>query len=134
MDMEGQPRVPAKAREYVLEARDMREEQRLKTAPLAVRVVGECRRTYGYARDISPSGMQIRTFMLCDDWPKPVGERIRIEFSIPDKGFSISCGAKVMWERAPLDWSGSMLLQGVRFEDIDPALRERLGELASAVN
>lgn len=119
--------------DYMLKKQHVRSEPRLRTGAHAVMIAGECHRTYGYARDLSRSGMQIRTFSLCESWPKPVGEDIRLEFSLPDKGVSFSCRAKVVWSRANDD-IGSVSLQGVRFEEIDPAVQSRIGELAATVN
>lgn len=120
--------------DYVVQNQNVRSEPRLRTGAYAVMITGECKRTYGYARDISKSGMQIRTFSLCDTWPKPVGEKIKIEFSIPNQDLHFSCLAKVVWNTAKDEDSRGMSLQGVVFEDIDPAVKARIGEITGMVN
>ncbi|MBI5190124.1 MAG: PilZ domain-containing protein [Nitrospirae bacterium] len=120
--------------DYIVQNQNVRSEPRIKTGAYAVMVQGECQRTYGYARDLSRSGMQIRTFSLCDDWPKPVGDRLRLEFSIPNKGLHFSCDAKVVWSSTLGEDRRVMSLQGVRFEDMDPSVQAKIDELAGTVH
>ena len=106
--------------------RDKRAETRAPIQALPVKVIGECARFYGYSRDISTSGMQVRAFALCPDWPKPVGDRIRIEFGMPDKGVDFCCKAEVVWNTVPANGPQSMVLQGIKFVDIEPEAQARI--------
>lgn len=105
---------------------EMRREPRALTQAFMVRALGECQRTYGYARDISSSGLQLRTFTLCESAPKKTGDIVQIEFRIPDSGLEVSCKAKVMWNVEPLHGPSTINLQGLTFVDIEPEVRERL--------
>lgn len=120
--------------DYILQKQNVRAEPRMRTGAYAVMITGECQRTYGYSRDLSRSGMQIRTFSLCDGWPKTVGEKIKLEFSLPSQGVHFSCNAKVVWNSTQGEDYRSMSLQGVMFEDMDPAIAARIGELTGAIN
>lgn len=107
--------------------RDKRTESRTPIQALPVKIAGECARLYGYSRDISASGMQVRAFALCPGWPKPVGERISIEFEMPDKGVDFSCKAEVVWNSVPPGGPSSMVLQGIKFVDLEPEAHARIG-------
>ncbi len=93
---------------------------------LPVKITGECARLYGYSRDISASGMQVRAFALCPDWPKAVGDRINIEFTMPDKGVDFSCKGEIVWKSVPKGAPSSMVLQGIRFVDLEPEAHARI--------
>ena len=49
---------------------------------------------FGYAADLSKSGIFIKTVN-----PRPVGSSYRIKFSIPETGISVECEAEVVWTR-----------------------------------
>ncbi len=105
-----------------------RSEPRLLTQAFKVKVVGDCQSMYGYARDISRSGMQIRTFSLLSPVPKEAGEKIHVEFHLPSKGEDIrlSCRARVVWNSVPPGGPKTITLQGIRFEDIEPEAQEKI--------
>jgi hypothetical protein len=111
---------------YISPGRDKRTESRAHIQALPVKITGECARLYGYSRNISASGMQIRAFALCPDWPKPVGERISIEFEMPDKGVDFCCKCEIVWKTVPPDGPSSMVLQGIKFVDIEPDAQRRI--------
>ncbi len=114
--------------QFTIPRLDKRLEPRASTTALAVRTVGDCQSIYGYARDISRSGMQIRTFSLCDSPPKEVGEQINILFRLPDKvkDIEFGCRATVMWNGVPPEGPDTVTLQGVKFRDIDPSSQDRI--------
>lgn len=111
---------------YISPGRDKRTESRARIQALPVKITGECARLYGYSRDISASGMQIRAFALCPEWPKPVGDRICIEFEMPDKGVDFCCKGEIVWKAVPPGGPSSMVLQGVKFVDMEPGAHARI--------
>lgn len=111
---------------------DKRSQPRVATEPLAVKIFGECQRTYGYIRDISRTGLQLRTFMFCSSEPKKVGEKISIEFAVPDCDLTIACRAEVVWNRTPEYGPQTLNIQGVSFVEIDDTVQQRLGECVRA--
>ena len=111
---------------YNSSGRDKRKEPRTPLQALPVKIDGECARLYGYSRDISASGMQVRAFALCPDWPKPVGERISIAFEMPDKGMDFSCKAEIIWNAVPPGGPSSMIMQGIKFVDLEPEAQARI--------
>ena len=111
---------------YISPGRDKRAESRIPVQALPVKITGECARLYGYSRDISASGMQVRAFSLCPDWPKPVGDRINIEFEMPDKGVDFSCKGEIVWKTVPDHRPESFVLQGIRFVDLEPEAYARI--------
>lgn len=107
---------------------DKRKEPRLKTEPFKVNVVGECGKLYGYARDLSPSGVQVRTFRICDELPKGTGSSIRINFRVPANDAEVECKARVLWSRTPPDCASGVEVQGVEFTDMDDETRKSISE------
>lgn len=106
----------------------VRSEPRVQTQPFPVRIYGECQGAYGYVRDLSRSGMQIRTFKFCSNEPKHVGERIDIRFSLPGGGPELKCAAQVVWNRIPGEGPGSYNIQGVRIVDMEAGARSSLSD------
>ena len=111
---------------YISPGHDKRAETRAPIQALPVKITGECARLYGYSRDISASGMQVRAFALCPDWPKAVGDRISIEFEMPDKGVEFCCKGEIVWNSSPPGGPSSMVLQGIRFVDLSPEAQARI--------
>jgi len=105
---------------------DKRAASRARIQALPVKVTGECARFYGYSRDISTSGMQVRAFSHCPDWPKTVGDKIRIEFEMPDNSIEICCKGEIVWNDVPKHRSESFVLQGIKFVDLTPEAQERI--------
>jgi len=107
---------------------DKRREPRVKTEPFKVNVVGECGKLYGYARDLSPSGMQVRTFRICDQLPKGIGNSMRVNFRVPQDDTEVECKARVLWSRTPSDCVTGVEVQGVEFVDLDEETRKSISE------
>jgi len=106
---------------------DKRTEFRAPVQALPVKITGECSRLYGYSKDISASGMQVRAFALCPGWPKPVGDRISIEFEMPDKGIGFSCKGEIVWKTVLQNGPEPFVLQGIKFVDLEPEAKATLG-------
>jgi len=107
--------------------RDKRAESRAPVQALPVKIAGECSRLYGYSKDISASGMQVRAFELCPGWPKPVGDTINLEFGLPDKGIDFSCKGEIVWKAVQKQGPESFVLQGIKFVDLEPEAKATLG-------
>ena len=103
-----------------------RTESRVRTQALPVKISGECKRLYGYSRDLSCSGMQVRVFSLCPDWPKRVGETIDLEFHVPEMEINLSCKAEIIWNRVPHNGHEKMVLQGMKFIGLTPEIKNQL--------
>lgn len=103
-----------------------RSEPRVRTQALPVKISGGCKRLYGYSRDLSSSGMQVRVFSLCPDWPKQVGERIDLDFRVPEMEISLQCKAEIIWNCVPHTGHEKMVLQGMKFIDLPPEIKNQL--------
>jgi len=110
------------------EKAEKRREPRVKTEPFKVNVIGECGKLYGYARDLSTSGMQVRTFRICDQLPKGIGNSMQVSFRIPDGDAEVECRARVLWSRTPPDCVRGVEVQGVEFIDLDDETRKYISE------
>jgi PilZ domain len=105
-----------------------RSEPRVQTQPFPVRIHGESRGAYGYVRDLSQSGMQIRTFAFGSPEPRLVGERINIRFALPGGGPELNCAAQVVWNMVPGEGPHRYNIQGVRIVDMENSARARLSD------
>jgi len=106
----------------------VRSEPRVQTQPFPVRLYGEQEQAYGYVRDLSRGGMQIRTFKFSSPEPKHVGEKINIRFSLPGGGPELRCSAQVVWNMVPEDGPPAVKLQGVRILDMEAGARSMLSD------
>jgi len=113
---------------FMLPRSDKRTEARLRTKAYPLRIHGDCQSIYGYVRDISPNGMQIRTFSLCSSVPKAVGEKIKISLRT-DEGSELSFTAEVRWNGLPMYTDDAVNIQGVKFDDSDPTIKRNLNTL-----
>lgn len=113
---------------FTIPRSNKRSEPRSQTQAFKVRVIGDCQRIYGYARDISLSGMQVRTFSLCSSFPKTVGDQVRIGFRLPDMDTEIECRAGVIWNAGPPEGPDTITLQGVRFIDLPSSDQSKIDE------
>lgn len=68
----------------------------LRTHLLVLKVQGKYsnKSFFGYAKNISQSGLFISSFT-----PKEAGERFPLEFTLPDTDIMIRCTAEVIWSR-----------------------------------
>ena len=103
-----------------------RSEPRVRTQALPVKISGGCKRLYGYSRDLSSSGMQVRVFSFCPDWPKQVGDTIDLEFRVPEMEINLQCKAEIIWNCIPRTGHEKMVLQGMRFIDLTPEIKNQL--------
>ncbi len=101
---------------------------RVKTNMMLVRVDGNCLHRYGYAKDVSCSGMKLRTFSTCTPDDIDMNGLLRIEFALPDKDITVACTAEPVWGEKLTGGVISTILQGVRFRDIDPSSQVEIYE------
>jgi Tfp pilus assembly protein PilZ len=90
-------------------------------APLIVFKAAEGKERYlfGYAQTISVGGLFIASIN-----PKKVGERFRIQFTLPGSNAGIECECEVVWRR---EYHPSSKLEpgfGVKFLDLPNRLQE----------
>jgi len=101
---------------------------RAATSEFLVRVDGYCLHKFGYANDISSTGMKLRTFTDCEPFSFNDDRRLRLEFILPGKDVEIGCYAEPVWREQSAGGSISTVMQGVRFTNIDPAAQVQIYE------
>ncbi len=92
---------------------------------LVLRVKGEMEHKifFGYAKNISKSGMFISSVN-----PRSVGEEFTIEFTLPREKSPIRCRCVVIWCRGYNPKSRYEPGMGVRFIDLDEEVEKRIDE------
>jgi uncharacterized protein (TIGR02266 family) len=78
---------------------------------------------FGYARDVSRSGMFVKIVT-----PKSPGEEFDVEFTLPRADFTIKCRAQVVWSRSFPDANNREPGMGLRFVDLDPLIQDKIEE------
>jgi hypothetical protein len=96
------------------------------TRAIMVRVDGKVHHVYGFARDISSSGMGMKTFNTLLSYPIDVGERVRLAFRLPDRGREIECDAEVVWNEASSGDRYEIMHQGFRFTGMRSSCADEL--------
>jgi len=104
---------------YVFE----RKEPRSKTRPFKLSVVGECGKLYGYVRDMSASGLQVRTFKSCEGLPKRAGETLTLSLKLPGSD-PVECRARIRWSRSQEFVASGVEMQGLEF--VEPSNEARV--------
>ncbi len=79
-----------------------------------VRIVDGGRDLFGFARNISRSGMMIHTAGLCR-----IGDELGIEFDIPGLDLSVKCRSRIVWRQLQGQAVGTAR-EGLKFLDLDP--------------
>jgi uncharacterized protein (TIGR02266 family) len=83
----------------------------------------ERRYFFGYAKNISRSGIYIQTVS-----PKTVGDKFNIEFIIPKTDIQVKCICEVVWSR-PYSKSGKDEPgMGLNFMELDLTVADRIEE------
>lgn len=97
----------------------------LRSHLLVLRVKGEREKKvfFGYAKNISKSGMFIASVN-----PRKVGEEFTIEFTLPREKDVIRCRCVVVWSRSYHPRSPYESGMGVKFLDLDESVRESIDE------
>lgn len=67
---------------------------------------------FGFARNISRSGIMVHTAGLCR-----VGDELRIELDIPGLDISVKCRSKIVWRQGQ---TAGTAREGIKFIDLDP--------------
>jgi uncharacterized protein (TIGR02266 family) len=86
----------AQEKEQIKERPKADKRKSLRTHLLVLKVQGKYsnKSFFGYARNISQSGLFISSFT-----PKEAGERFPLEFTLPGTDITINCTAEVIWSR-----------------------------------
>ena len=98
----------------VQELRTERASLRRDIPAMRVRILGGGRDMFGFARNISRSGMMVHTSGLCR-----IGEEMSIEFDLPALGMNIKCRYRIVWRQVQGPMSGTAR-EGLKFLDLDP--------------
>jgi uncharacterized protein (TIGR02266 family) len=86
-----------------------------------VKMGDERRYFFGYAKNISRSGIYIQTVS-----PKNVGDKFNIEFIVPKTDIFVKCICEVVWSR-PYSKSGNVEPgMGLNFVELDPSVADRI--------
>ena len=102
---------------------DKRRDPRSQISATQVRMGEEWEYFYGYAKNISRSGLFVYTVR-----PLNVGDVFNIEFTLPDTEIAVKCAARVVWERSyhQADTHGPRM--GIQFSNLDPETAGRLDQ------
>ena len=76
---------------------------------------------FGYAADISKSGLFIQTSN-----PRPVGTKVRLMFVLPGTKEKLTFQAEVIWNRNYIGKEGLTPGMGMRFVELDSTNREKI--------
>ncbi len=96
---------------------DQRRALRYPIIILKVTEEGDRQHLFGYARNISRSGLFIQSVN-----PRPSGEQFVISFRIPDANIQVRCRCEVVWMREYHKKHRSEPGYGVRFLDLSPGI------------
>ena len=104
---------------------DKRKDIRAYFQVMEVKEGAEKDKVAGFARNLSPGGMFIATVK-----PQQKGEKIDVSFRLPFEAIVVSCTCEVMWSKGfdPRSITGTGM--GVRFMDLDPAIKEKIEDWA----
>jgi PilZ domain len=106
--------------------RERRGEPRRNTVSFLVKVSCVCDHVYGFSKDISRTGMKLRTFTTCFPNPTGVGEEVLLEFRLPKDGSEVRCSAQVVWSMMHPGGQFTSAIQGLRFSDLDHSLADEI--------
>lgn len=106
--------------------RERRREPRRKTSSFLVKVSCVRDHVYGFSKDISRSGMMLRTFTTCLPNPTGVGEEVVLEFRLPDAGREVRCSAMVVWSMTHPGGQFTSAIQGLKFTGLDHVLADEI--------
>jgi len=106
--------------------RERRHEPRRNTGSFLVKVSCVREHVYGFSKDISRSGMRLRTFTTCLPNPTGVGDNVVLEFRLPEAGSEVRCSAKVVWSMTHPGGQFTSAIQGLKFMDLAPQLGDEI--------
>ncbi len=84
---------------------------------------------FGYAADLSKSGIFIKTVN-----PRPIGSSYRIKFLIPDTEISVECEAEVVWIRDYDDKIPFPPGMGLKFLGLDEKVSKDVESYVETIN
>lgn len=82
---------------------------------------------FGYAKNISASGLFVPTVN-----PKPVGERFRLKFTLPDSNREIVVFAEVVWNRTYSNSNEFEPGMGIKFIEISEEDAESIRQFVNS--
>jgi Tfp pilus assembly protein PilZ len=88
-----------------------------------VKVGEEKKNFFGYAMNISRSGLMIHTLT-----PGSIGKEVNIEFTLPGSDITVKCIARIVWNRSISRGVARVCRLGLMFVDISPAVADRIDE------
>lgn len=88
-----------------------------------VKMGDERRYFFGYAKNVSRSGIFIQTVT-----PKNVGDKFNIEFVIPKSDIHVKCSCEVIWSRHYSKTDKKEPGMGLNFIDLDLSVADRIEE------
>lgn len=86
-----------------------------------VKMGDERRYFFGYAKNVSRSGIYIQTVS-----PKNIGDMFDIEFTIPKTDIFVKCTCEVIWSRPYSKSSNGEPGMGLNFVDLDPTVANKI--------
>ncbi len=86
-----------------------------------VKMGDERRYFFGYAKNVSRSGIFIQTVS-----PKKVGDKFNIEFTIPKTDILVKCVCEVVWSRPYSKAGNDEPGMGLNFVDLDPTVANKI--------
>lgn len=88
-----------------------------------VKMGDERRYFFGYAKNVSRTGIYIQTVS-----PKNIGDKFDIEFTIPKTDIFIKCTCEVIWSRRYSKSGNDEPGMGLNFIGLDPSIADRIEE------
>jgi Tfp pilus assembly protein PilZ len=85
-----------------------------------IRIFDENKDSFGFAKNISVSGLLIQTARHCK-----IGEEINIELQLPYLNLNVKCRSKVVWRQEP-DSKTSTAKGGLKFVDLDRSVADKI--------
>ena len=106
---------------------DRRKDIRAHFAVLEVR--GKYKRDsfFGYAKNLSRSGMYLST-----PNPRGPGDVVSISFRMPFENVLVNCACQVVWKKTKTDEHGGPGM-GIRFLDLEGAIGEKIKEWSASI-
>jgi hypothetical protein len=82
--------------------------------------------TVEYAVNVSPGGVCLHLSRGLSE-----GDEVRVEFTLPPSGPTVSADASVVWTSSPEAEEGQLAEIGLRLSGIEDSIRQQLAEYAS---
>jgi len=100
---------------------DRRTKLRFPILVTQVKMGDERKYFFGYAKNISCSGIFVQTIS-----PREVGDTFAIEFIIPKTDITIACNCRVVWNRRYSDTGKYEPGMGLKFDDLPEEMADKI--------